>query len=91
MARYPLRIYESADMVSGLLCPAFCLVAGNFCYNLFSLSATQVIIGVGRGGRAFENASYGFSIASLSLVDSPYCLACLGDSLCVSSGKYPDE
>jgi len=33
-----------------------------------ALSAMQVVIGVARGGRAFENASFGFFIASLFLV-----------------------
>lgn len=32
-----------------------------------ALSAMQVVLAVARGGRAFGNASYGFSIASLFL------------------------
>ncbi|PSS12940.1 hypothetical protein M430DRAFT_36153 [Amorphotheca resinae ATCC 22711] len=32
-----------------------------------ALSAMQVVVAVARGGRAFENASYGFSVASLFL------------------------
>jgi hypothetical protein len=36
-----------------------------FAFMSVVLSAMQVVVGISRGGRAFEDASYGFSIASL--------------------------
>lgn len=33
-----------------------------------ALSAMQVVLATAKGGRAFENASYGFAVASLFLV-----------------------
>jgi len=42
-----------------------------------ALSAMQVVIAIGRGGRAFENASYGFSVASLFMAAGTTFIALL--------------
>ena len=46
----------------------FAWLLGVFAVLSVALSAMQVAIAMARGGQALENASYGFSIASLFIV-----------------------
>ena len=54
-------------MVPEFLCSQLCMAFSKFAFISVALSAMQVVIAVARSGKAFENASCGFSIAALFL------------------------